>query len=380
VSRDFDRLTRRELQVAVFVADGLSDREIAERMVITKRTAEWYVEQILAKLGLKSRSQVAARVAQAQALGSPLLAAGRLRRNLPTRLTAVVGFDPSFGEAELVTTTRSLAEAPSESDVERQDRLVSLAEGGYNPVVALGVIYVTALRHVARQYPKTQFAIVDDATLAADNKNVTGLVFADHEGSYLVGAIAAQATKTGTIGFIGGVNVQSIRKFQVGYIAGATAVKPRIQVRTAFLTESPDFSGFADPAKGKAVAGAMFVNGADVIYHAAGSSGTGVFQAAKKAGRLAIGVDSDQYASAPADLKPVILTSMLKRLDLAVRDYVRGYARNSPYPRVKTFDLASDAVGYSRSNPLVQPYVARTDDLKQQIIAGEISVPDTAQS
>lgn len=376
MSDDLGRLTRRELQVAVLVADGLSDREVAERLVVTRRTAEWHVEQILTKLGLKSRSQIAARVAQAEAFGSPLLAAGRKRRDLPTQLTAVIGFDASFSETyEFLTTTRSLSEAPNESDSEREDRLISLVEGGYNPVIALGVEYAVALGKVAPRYPDTRFAIVDDAVLAGNYKNVTGLVFADHQGSYLVGAIAAQASKTGAIGFIGGVNVPSIRKFQAGYIAGAMLIKPSIQVQIKFLTEPPDFSGWADRAKGKAAADDMFRSGVDVVYHAAGGSGRGVFVAAKEARALAIGVDSDQYLTAPADVKAFILTSMLKRVDDAVKDYVKAYARGSPYPRVKTFDLANGAIGYSKSNPLVLPYVARTDELQRQIIAGNIRVP-----
>ncbi len=377
MSQDLGRLTRRELQVAVLVADGLSDREVAERLVVTRRTAEWHVEQILTKLALKSRSQIAARVAQAQALGSPVLAAGRRPRNSQTHLTAVIGFDASFSERyELLSTTRSLSEAPSESDSERQDRLTSLAEAGYNPVIALGVTYAIALAQVAPQYPKTHFAIVDAPSPAIDNRNVTGLVFADHQGSYLVGAIAAQASKTGIIGFVGGVNVPSIQKFQVGYTAGATTVKPGIKILSKFLKEPPDFTGFADAAMGRAAADEMFMNGADVVFHAAGGSGRGVFRAAKAAGALAIGVDSDQYESAPVDIKRFILTSMLKRIDNAVKDYVHALARKAPYPSVKTFDLASGAVGYSKSNPLVLPFVARTDELQRKIIAGEIRVPD----
>ncbi len=111
------------------------------------------------------------------------------------------------------------------------------------------------------------------------------------------------------------------------------------------------------------------------MYHAAGGSGGGVFQAAHDAGALAIGADSDQYLTAPADVKKVILTSMVKHLDDAVKDYVHALARKSPYPRVKTFDLASGGVGYSKSNPLVLPYLARTDELHRQIVAGEIRVP-----
>jgi basic membrane protein A len=375
VNKDLRRLTRRELQVAVFVAQGLSDREVAEKLSITRRTAEWHVEQILSKLALKSRSQIASGVSQAEALGGPLLAADRPRRSLPPNMSAVLGFNPAVSEThELLATTRSLADAPHESHSERRERLISLAESGYNPVIVTGAMYAFALREVAKQFPATKFAIVDDSSLSADNRNVTGLVFADHEGSYLVGAIAAQASRTGTIGFIGGVDLPSIRRFQVGYVAGAKVIKPDIEVRSDFLTQPPDFSGFADPAKGKAAAARMYENRADVVFHAAGGSGTGVFQAAKMAGAIAIGVDSDQYLTAPADVRPHVLTSMLKRVDEAVKEYVKASARASQLPRVMTFNLANGGVGYSKSNPELLPYIATTDDLLQQIVAGKIRV------
>jgi basic membrane protein A and related proteins len=376
VSINLERLTRRELQVAVFVADGLSDREVGERLSITRRTAEWHVEQILAKLGLRSRSQIASRVAQAEALGAPLLAA-EPRRNLTPQQTAVIGFNAAASETnELLTVTRSLADNLKESNSELQDRLSSLAEAGYNPVIATGVNYLVALAQVAKLYPNTQFAIVDDSSLSADNKNVTCLVLADHEGSFLVGAIAAQASRTGTVGFIGGVDLPSIRKFQAGYEAGAKAVKPTIKVQFNYMTEAPDFSGFADRDRGKLVARAMYQTGADVVYTAAGLSSLGVFQAAKEASSLAIGADVDQYLTAPADIKSHVLTSMLKHVDQAVNKYVKAFLRGSTLPRVMTFDLASGDVGYSNSNPLVLPYVAVADHLKQQIVEGIIRVPE----
>lgn len=373
---DLERLTRRELQVAVSVADGLSDREVGERLSITRRTAEWHVEQILAKLGLRSRSQIASRVAQAEALGAPLLA-GEPRHNLTPQQTAVIGFNAAVSESnELLTITRSLADNLKESDSELQDRLSSLAEAGYNPVIATGVNYLIALGQVAKLYPNTQFAIVDDSSLSADNKNVTSLVLADHQGSYLVGAIAAQASRTGSIGFIGGVNNPGIRRFQAGYAAGAKAVKPSITVRVKFLTQPPDFTGFGDRQRGNVVASGMYHDGVDVIYAAAGPAGLGVFEAATEASSLAIGVDVDQYLTSPANLRRCVLTSMLKRVDHAVNKYLKAYLGGSPLPRVMTFDLASGEVGYSTSNPLVFPYVALTEDLKRKIVEGIIRVPE----
>jgi basic membrane protein A len=375
VGARLERLTRRELEVAVLVAHGLSDREVAEKLFITKRTAEWHVQQILTKLVLKSRSQIAARVSQVEALGFPLLVAERLPPD-PAQLTAFMGWNPEGSRTkEMLATTRWLAGPAVETDAHRQERVIALAEAGYNPVV-VRFIYAAALGKVAKQYPNTQFAIVDDSSLSANNKNVTSLVFADHEGSYLVGAIAAQASKTGIIGFVGGVHVRFIGKFHAGYAAGARVVNPNIRLLVDYLTEPPDFSGFDDPARGKAAADRMYQSGADVVYHAAGGSGEGVFRAATAAGTLAIGVDSDQYMAAPADTKASILTSMLKRVEVAVNEYVQAHARKAPLTGVNIFDLARGGVGYSQSNPLVQPYVATTEDLREQIVAGRIAVPD----
>ena len=369
-----ERLTRRELEVAVLVADGLSDRDVAVKLFITKRTAEWHVQQILTKLDLKSRSQIAARVSQAEALGYPLLASDRLPPDLPAQLTAFVGWNPDVSNTnESLTTTRLLGGPPVETDAQRQERLISLAEAGYNPVI-VRFTYAVALAEVAKQYPGTQFAIVDDSSLSA-NKNVTSLVFADHEGSYLVGAIAAQASKTAIIGFVGGVHVPLIGKFQAGYAAGARVVNPKIRLLVDYLTEPPDFSGFVDTARAKVSADRMYRGGADVVFHAAGS-GQGVFHAAKVAGAVAIGVDSDQYRAAPADLKPFILTSMVKRVEVAVNEYVQAFARRAPLSGVNIFDLAKGGVDYAKSNPLVQPYVAVAEDLREQIVAGKIKVPD----
>ena len=376
MSAKLGQLTRRELQVAVLVASGRSDREVAEKLSITRRTAEWHVEQILAKLGLKSRSQIAARVSQAEALGGPLLADDRPKRDGPTTLTAFIGWDPEVSQThDLLATSRLLAWSSVESDSYRLERLISLADAGYDPIV-VRIRDAAALGNVARQYPNTQFAIVDDSSLSAANRNVTSLLFADHQGSYLVGAIAAQASKTETIGFVGGVQVPLIEKFQVGYVAGARMVKSSIRVLLDYLSEPPDFSGFNDSAKSKAVASRMYANGADVVYHAAGGSGPGVFQAAQAAGALAIGVDSDEYMTAPEDTKASILTSMLKHVDIAVSAYLQARAAKAPFARVTIFDLALGAVGYSKSNPVVRSFVAMADDLREQIIAGKITVPD----
>ena len=286
--------------------------------------------------------------------------------------SAARGLDKA--KTELGLETKELEATQGETDAQKEERLRLLAQGDYNPIVAVGFAYATALKKVAAEFPDTSFAIVDDDSIQA--KNVTPLVFAENQGSFLVGVIAAQASKTGNIGYIGGVNTPLLQKFQAGYQAGAKAVNPNIKVQVKYLTEPPDFSGFGDPAKGKTVAQGMFDSGADVVYAAAGGSGAGAFEAAAASKKLAIGVDSDQYLTAPAAVKSVILTSMLKRVDVAVYNYIKADASGSPLTGTQRFDLKADGVGYATSNSAVQPYTAKADEFKQKIISGQITVPE----
>ncbi|MDH4159725.1 MAG: BMP family ABC transporter substrate-binding protein [Actinomycetota bacterium] len=287
--------------------------------------------------------------------------------------SAALGLDKAA--ADFGVGTKELEASNTETDADKAERLRLLAEGGYNPVIAIGFAYATALAEVAPEYPDTNFAIVDDSSV--EEPNVAGLVFTEEQGSFLVGTVAAQASTTGKIGFVGGVNTPLIQKFQAGYVAGAEAVNPDIKVQVKYLTQAPDFSGFNDPAKGNTAAGGMFDNGADVVYHAAGGSGSGVFDAAAAAGGLAIGVDSDQYLTAAPEVKDVVITSMIKRVDVAVYDYIQSAVDGATLTGVQTFDLAAEGVGYSLSNPAVEPYTAETDAYADQIINGEITVPTT---
>jgi basic membrane protein A len=213
---------------------------------------------------------------------------------------------------------------------------------------------------------------------------VTSLTFAEEQGSYLVGAAAALKSKTGKIGFVGGVNTPLIKKFEAGYVAGAKKINPNISVQIKYLTEPPDFTGFSDPAKGSEAALGMYSAGADIVYHAAGGSGVGVFQAAKQASAggtkvFAIGVDSDQYNSiGDPTLQPFILTSMEKHVNVAVfdtiNDFVNGQLAKGTNP---VFDLKNDGVGFSTSGGLVDDIKAQLDGLKADIISGKITVPTT---
>ncbi len=261
-----------------------------------------------------------------------------------------------------------------EPESAREERLRTFADAGYNPIIAVGFAYAASLAKVAPEYPDVNFAIIDDASLA-DVENVASLVFAEEQGSFLVGAAAALKTEADHIGFVGGVETPLIAKFEAGYIAGARQVNPDIQVDVTYLTQVPDFSGFNDPAKGKTAAEGMFQNGADVVYHAAGGSGGGVFEAASEAEGWAIGVDSDQYNTADPSVQDHILTSMLKNVNVAVYDYLSGVVDGETPSGVRTYDLSVDGVGYSTSGGFVDDITDQLDEYKQQIIDGEITVP-----
>ncbi|MBL7500177.1 BMP family ABC transporter substrate-binding protein [Frankia sp. CNm7] len=286
--------------------------------------------------------------------------------------SAAEGLDKASDEFGVEATELEAAEG--ETDAQKEERLRQLADAGNNPIIAVGFAYATALAAVAPEYPDVSFAIIDDATLV-DEPNVASLTFAEEQGSFLVGAIAAQASKTNNIGFVGGVETPLIHKFQAGYEAGAKAVKPDIQIQVTYLTQPPDFTGFNDPAKGQTAAAGMYDSGADVVYHAAGGSGGGVFTAAKAGGKLAIGVDADQYLGAAPDVQPVILTSMLKEVDVAVYDMIKSSVDGKPLTGAKVYDLEAGGVGFSTSNSIVAPFTATAEDYEKKIISGEIVVP-----
>ena len=284
--------------------------------------------------------------------------------------SAAAGLDKA--KTELGIEIKELSATKGETDADKEQRLRLLAQGGYNPVIGIGFAYSTALTKVAKDFPNTKFAIVDDATAGA---NITNLVFAENEGSFLVGAAAALKSKTGNVGYIGGCLVPLLQKFEAGFTAGAKAVNPAIKVQVKYLSNPPTCSGFNDPAAGTETANGLYDAGADVIFAAAGGSGTGVFQSAKAKGKKALGVDSDQYQTAAADLQPVILTSMLKKVDVAVFDFIKSFVDGTPLTGLQTFDLKKDGVGYATSGGGVDDIKTKLDDYKQQIVDGKITVP-----
>ena len=277
-------------------------------------------------------------------------------------------------ESELGVEVREAEAGAGETDAAKEERLRVLADSGHNPIIAVGFAYSPAMAKVAPEFPEVDFGIVDDANAKGDN--ISNLVFAEEQGSFLVGAAAALKSKTGNVGFIGGVQVPLISKFEVGFTEGAQAVKPDIEVQSVYLTQPPDFTGFNDPAKGRTAAQGMFDAGADVVYHAAGGSGGGLFEAAKAAGKLAIGVDSDQYETAADEVKDVVLTSMLKKVDVAVFDFVSSAVEGEVEAGPRVYDLEQGGVDYSTSGGKVDDIKTQLDDFKQKIIDGEIEVTD----
>jgi basic membrane protein A len=295
--------------------------------------------------------------------------------------SAAAGLD--LAKKNLKVTAR---EVTAGSDSEREDKLRLLAKGGFNPIIAVGFAYANSIKAVASDYPKVQFAIIDDASV--DLLNVAGLIFSEEQGSYLAGVAAALASKSGKVGFIGGVRFPLLQKFEAGFAAGAKATKRGVTVDVKYIEES-NFSGFNDPAKAKVIAKGMIDRGVDVIYSAAGGSGAGNFQAATdaaKAGKKVwtIGVDSDQYLSATAAEKKNMLTSMIKRVDRAVYDVIATAVAGSSVNDIldaetgiygRKYDLTLNGVGVSYSGGYINKYKAQIDRAAAAIKSGKIKVP-----
>ncbi len=225
-------------------------------------------------------------------------------------------FDKSFNEAAFNGAQRwaeetggKFAEIEMQSEAQREQALRRFAESGANPVVMTGFAFGDVLNEVAPDFPETDFVIID---MVVDQPNVRSVVFNEHEGSYLVGMMAAQASKSGTVGFIGGMDIPLIRKFACGYAQGVMAVNPDAKVIANMTGTTP--AAWNDPVKGSELTKAQISQGADVVYAAAGGTGVGVLQTAADEGILSIGVDSNQNYLHPGK----VLTSMLKRVDNAV--------------------------------------------------------------
>jgi len=263
-------------------------------------------------------------------------------------------------------------EAVNEQD--RQPNLEALVNAGNSPVIAVGFAFGDALANIAAANCDTVFGWID-GYFDAPNIKTTG--FAEEQGSFLVGAAAALKSETGHLGFIGGQEIDLIKKFEAGYIAGAKAINPDIVVESQYLGAAGDNNAWGSPDKAKEIALSWYNDkDVDVIYTAAGGSGNGTIEAAVEAGKWAIGVDSDQYnTSTVAGAKDHILTSMLKRVDTAVFEFAKAVKDGDLSGGFKTFNLANDGVGYSTSGGYLDDIKDQLEALKAKIISGEIEVP-----
>ena len=296
---------------------------------------------------------------------------------------AAAGLDRVKRELPGIGQVRELAAREGESDDDRYDRLKLLCSADFEVVIAVGYLYAGAdpangpLANAAKACPDTHFAIVDDARVTAGN--VAGLTFADEQGSFLVGVAAARTTTTGKVGFVGGCRNSLIGRFAAGFRAGVHEARPEATTTTRYLAEEVQpCPGFAEPDTAAAEATKIYDAGADVVFHATGGSGEGVFQAAAaKPGRWAIGVDSDQYVTVGSPLNKVILTSMVKRVDTAVFEFVKSMTEQRPLTGEHRFDLADGGVGYATSGGHIDGIIPELEAYQKKIIDGSITVPQS---
>ncbi len=278
-------------------------------------------------------------------------------------------------EDELGVEVEYMTAGNGETDAERVQRLTTLAEEGYNPVIAVGYLYAGAVEEVAADYPDTTFGIVDGAP---EGDNVYSMLFAENEGSYLAGVAAALKTETDHVGFIGGVNNPLIQKFEAGFVQGVQDTNADIEIDVEYLYENDD-AGFNDVAKARDKANGMLGRGVDVIYTAAGQSGAGAIEeVAGTDGAWAIGVDSDQYEQPGLkEYQDSILTSVVKGVDNAVFDLIEQVENGDAPSGVHEYDVAEGGVSLATSGGFIDDIAEEIDAAKQQIIDGDIEVSAT---
>lgn len=292
---------------------------------------------------------------------------------------ADAGLQQALEEGLITEANTELLEA-NQTGSNRDENVINLADQGFDLIIGVGFAFSEGIAEVAPDYAEQNFAIVDGFANAVNEEltNVADLTFKEHEGSYLVGIAAGMQTESQTVGFLGGQEGTGlIEKFQAGYEAGVQSVCPDCEILVEYIGDSTQ--AFVDPTRGEALSASMYDDGADIIYHAAGQSGLGLFAAADDAEQWAIGVDSDQYevlADSP-ELQEHILTSMLKRVDTAVYDAIAQAVEGSFEPGFQVFGLAEEGVDYADTNPELSDEIrAEMDAAKEAIIAGEITVPE----
>lgn len=288
-------------------------------------------------------------------------------------------FDKSFNEAVFQNGVKKfnadkgakVREFEPQNEAQREQGLRRLASRGFTPIVAVGFNMASAVEKVATEFPDIQFTIID---MVVDKPNVQSIVFKEHEGSFLVGALAAKASQTGKVGFVGGMDIPLIRKFECGYRQGAKHANPQAETFLNMTGSTP--AAFADPAKGSELAKSQFSKGVDVIYAAAGGTGMGVYQAAKDAGHLAIGVDSNQNHLQSGTM----LTSMVKKVGVAAYNTWEEAEAGTWKSGIKVLGLKEGGVeaAFDEHNkalitPEMMDYVKA---LEADIISGKIAVHD----
>ncbi|CUH38878.1 Purine nucleoside receptor A [Jannaschia seosinensis] len=287
-------------------------------------------------------------------------------------------FDKSFNESAYVGAQRwvedtggEYAEIELANEAQREQTMRRMAERGANPVVVLGFANASTLEAVAPDYPETDFVIVD---MVVEQPNVKSVVFSEHEGSYLVGMMAGMASETGTVSFIGGMDVPLISKFACGYAQGVKAVNPDANVIVNMTGTTP--AAWNDPVKGAELTRSQISQGSDVVFAAAGGTGIGVLQAAADEGILSIGVDSNQNHLHPGS----VLTSMVKRVDNAVYDAFTASAAGELETGITVMGLENEGVAYAmdenNADLITEEMIAVVEEASDAIVAGEIQVHD----
>ncbi|GGI90660.1 BMP family lipoprotein [Shewanella gelidii] len=288
-------------------------------------------------------------------------------------------FDKSFSQAVYQNgvmkfneeTNISVREFVPANDAQREQGLERLARRGFSPVVVVGFMYGSALEKVAKKYPESQFVIID---AVVDLPNVKSIVFKEHEGSFLVGALAAMKSGSQKVGFVGGMDIPLIRKFACGYEQGAKYINKDAEVFQNMTGSTP--SAWSDPARGAELTKSQFSKGADVVFAAAGGTGVGVYQAAKDEGKYAIGVDSNQNYMHPG----VMLTSMVKRVGLATYEVFKAGQKGEFETGLEARGLKENGVNWALdkyNRDLVTPEMeAKIQDITNKIVSGELKVHD----
>jgi len=287
-------------------------------------------------------------------------------------------FDKSFNEAAYSGAERFRLETgityrdfEPTNEAQLEQALKRFARKKHDLVIAVGIAYTTPLEKVAPEFPGIKFTVID---AGVEMPNVQSVRFKEHEGSYLVGMLAAMTSKTGKIGFIGGMDIPLIRKFGAGYTQGARSVNPDIEILENMVGATP--SAWNDPIRGGELARSQYARGSDVIYSAAGPTGLGIIQAAKETGNFAIGVDSNQNHLAPG----IVLTSMVKRVDNVVYETMMAAKDGTWAPGTSVLGLKENGVDYSLDEHnaalISDDMKAAVDEAKAQIIAGELTVTE----